>query len=355
MTKKRLFCIYTVMFLLVFSFSICAKVKQFGPSILLRPVTIRNVAYSSTGKLFAVPNFITAGSVGVFSVSENGRIASLPARLSERDFIRSAGVFYFKEEKENAPVMAFLPLPELLSGYSVSFFPGSDTLAIAGGDKVLIYETKNWKLVRSVTVTQNTTRVVFSPDGSMMAAVAGNKIYVLNTRNYSLMYMLYPEASNIFADVTFSGDNEKLAVFEYKNIVLDHAPRVRLYMSRNGTLDRDLPYFSEKITSAPGNHFPLLSFSPKDSAIAVTLEKSLRGKTVLIKSNDGTHIREFKGFCHAFSPDGSLFAGSGKVYSTSDWKELGRYGSSALCVSFSPTERALVVVSPETIKRYRIE
>ena len=57
--------------LAVSSFS---KVKQFGPVIALRPVTIKNVSYATSGKYFALPNFITAGSVGIFFVSSSGEI-----------------------------------------------------------------------------------------------------------------------------------------------------------------------------------------------------------------------------------------------------------------------------------------
>jgi hypothetical protein len=50
-----------------------AKVKQVGKTIQLRPVNIKNVAYASNGKSFAIPNFVTAGSVAIFFVSEQGK------------------------------------------------------------------------------------------------------------------------------------------------------------------------------------------------------------------------------------------------------------------------------------------
>jgi len=34
---------------------------------------------------------------------------------------------------------------------------------------------------------------------------------------------------------------------------------------------------------------------------------------------------------------------------------LGKHSNSAVCVTFSPTERVLLVVTPESIKRYRVE
>jgi len=332
-----------------------AGVKGIGPTIKLRPVNIKNVSYSPTGKFFAVPNMITAGSVGIFTVTQTGQIAAVPSRLSERDFSRSAGVFYYHEKKDDSRVMAFLPLPELLSGYSVTFLSKGDTLAVAGGDKVLFFESENWKQVRSVTISQNTTRAVFSPDGSTMAAVADGKIFVLDTRAYSLLYKLDPPRGSLFADVAFSNSGSKIAAFEYKNLLLDYQSRVRIFDSRTGVLDRDLPYFSDKPGTVPGARLPLLSFSPGDSAIAVTIEKTFLGKVLLIKSNDGTLIKQFTGFCHAYSPDGTLFAAGGKIYNTQTWKELGKYGNSAVCVTFSPTERVLVVITPENLKRYRIE
>ncbi len=341
--------------LLFASFSGYSRVKQVGPVIQLRPVNIKNVAYSPTGKFFAVPNMITAGSVGVFSVNQTGQIAAVPSRFSERDFFRSSGVFYYQEKNDESRVMAFLPLPELLSGYSVSFLPGGDTLAIAGGDKVLIYESANWKQIRTVTVTQNTSRAVFSPDGSLMAAVADGRVYVLDAKTYSLIYSLDPAQGHLFADIAFSHSSSKLAVFEYRNLMMDYQSRVRIFDSRTGGHDRDLPYFSDKPGTAPGARLPLLSYSAQDSAIAVTIEKTIMSKVLLVKSNDGTLIRQFKGFCHAFSPDGSLFAAGGRVYSTRNWKELGKYGNSAVCATFSPTERVLVVVTPESLKRFKIE
>ena len=352
--NRNIFSALLVVLLVVLSSSSQAKVKQLSPTVPLRPVAIKNVSYASSGKFFAVPNAITAGSVGIFSVAEDGKIAALPARFSEKSFSRSAGVFYYQGSKEGGPVVIFLPLPELLSGYSVSFTTAGDTLAIAGGDKVLIFEAEGWKQIRSVTITNNTTRAVFSPDGTMMAAVADGRVYVLNTRTYSLMYTLDPVAGHQFADVAFSHNNSKLAVFEYRTTVMDYASRVRIFMSSSGEQDRELPYLPDKISSAPGNHFPLLSYSPGDTVLAVTIEK-FRGKVALLKSNDGTVVREFKGLCHAYSPDGTLFAAGSKIYSTSTWESLGNFSSSALAVTFSPTERVLIVITPDTLRRYKIE
>jgi hypothetical protein len=178
---------------------------------------------------------------------------------------------------------------------------------------------------------------------------------MMETRNYSLLYTISAEKDHQLADIAFSRSGEKFAVYEYQTVTLDHTSRISIYQSSTGNHDRNLPYFAEKISSTPGNHYPLLSYSPKDSAIAVTLEKPLGGKILLVKSNDGALIREFKGYCHAFSPDGSLFSAGGQVYLTSDWTILGKHSNSAVCVTFSPTERVLLVVTPESIKRYRVE
>lgn len=251
--------------------------------------------------------------------------------------------------------MAFLPLQELLSGYSVSYTPSGDTLAVAGIDKVLLFDSETWRQIKSITVGNNTTRAVFSPDGKLLGVIAGGKLYMLETGNYSLLYTISAEKDHQFADIAFSGNSEKFAVFEFHTSTLEHSSRITIYQSSTGNHDRYLPYFPDKISGTPGSHYPLLSYSPRDSAIAVTLEKPLGGKIVLIKSNDGTLIREFKGYCHAFSPDGSLFSAGGQVYSTSDWTILGKHSKSALCAAFSPTERVLLIVTPENIKRYLIE
>jgi WD40 repeat protein len=332
-----------------------AKVKQIGNTILLRPVNIKNVAYASNGKSIAIPNFITAGSVAIFFVSEQGEIGSIPSRFALRDFVHTAGVFYYYSRKEQLPSMAFLPLQELLSGYSVSYSPSGDTLAVAGNDKILLFDSETRRQIKSVTIGSNTTRAVFSPDGKLLGAIAGGKLFMLETRNYSLLYTISAEKDHQLADIAFSSDGERFAVYEFQTITLDHTSRISIYESSTGNHDRNLPYFAEKISSTPGSHLPLLSYSPKDSAIAVTLEKPVGGKIVLIKSNDGALIKEFKGYCHAFSPDGSLLSAGGQVYSTSDWTVLGKHSKSALCAAFSPTERVLLVVTPENIKRYRIE
>lgn len=343
-----------VMLFTIFVFSIgFAKTREESPKISLRTVTIKNLAYSSNGKFFAVPNFISAGSVGVFKVSQSGKIPSIPDRLSERNFYRVAGVFYF-QAKDTTSDLIFIPQPELLSGWSVTFMNKGDTMAVAGSDKVFIYSTYKWKLEKTITVTQNTTRAIFSPDNSKLGVIADGKIYVLSTKDCSVIYTIEPETGSKFADIAFSESGEFLAAFEYRNVVLEHSSRIRIFQSVNGDIDRNLPYFDEAPGEVPGSHFPLVSFSSSDTALAVTLEKGIFGKTLLIKENDGMVIRNFKGLCHAFSPDGSLFATGGKIYSTRDWKEIGKYSSSATSIVFSPTERVLVVAAPDFLTRYRI-
>ncbi|HEX3020431.1 MAG TPA: hypothetical protein VHP36_09015 [Chitinispirillaceae bacterium] len=350
---KRLFMIlFTCVW---FSFPTFAKVKSVGQSIQLRPVNIKNVAYANNGKSFAIPNFVTAGSVALFFISEKGEVGSIPSRFSQKDFIHTAGVFYYYSRKDQLPSMAFLPLQELLSGYSVSYTPGGDTLAVAGADKVLLFDSQNWRQIKTLTLSNNTTRALFSPDGQMMAVIAGGKLFMLETRTYSSLYSISGENGHQLADIAFNSDGSKFAVFEYSTSTLEHTSRVLIYESKTGNQDRSLPYFSDKISNSPGAHFPLLSYSPKDSAIAVTLEKPIGGKVLLIKSNDGSTIKEFKGYCHAFSPDGSLFSAGGQIYSTTDWNELGSHSNSAICVAFSPVERVILVVTMENIKRYHIE
>ena len=348
---------YSQLLLLLISITVIsiAKSNVLPPSITLRPVPVKNIEYSPDGKLLAVPNLITAGSVGVFTVSQESKIAKLPSRFSDKDFYRNAGVFYFATKKKNEPPLVFLSLPELLTGYTVTFVPNGNELAIAGGEKVFMYNTSDWKPVRIITVSTNTTRVVFSPDGSKMGVIADGGIYVFETDSYSIKTSIQPETSHKFADIAFSQDGTLIAALEYRTLVLDHGIRVRLFSSQNGDIDRALPYFPDKLSSPPGNHFPLISFTPRDSALVVSLEKSIGSKTLLIKSNDGEILREFKGAHHAFSYDMIQLAVGGVIYSTSDWKEVRKYTRSALCCAFSPTDRTIVTVSHEKMQRFKIE
>ena len=139
-----------------------AKIKQVGKTIQLRPVNIKNVAYASNGKSFAIPNFVTAGSVAIFVVSEQGKVGWFRQFLPQR-FVHTSGVFYYYPRKEQFPSMAFLPLQELLSGYSVSYSPSGDTLAVAETTKsfcsIQIPETN-----QTITIGNNTTRAVLRMD-----------------------------------------------------------------------------------------------------------------------------------------------------------------------------------------------
>ena len=355
MTRNTGTFIIALLSLIAFNSTTSAKVKRFGPVMSIRPITIKNVAYSTSGRFIAVPNFITAGSVGVFKVSQSGNIVNVPARLSERNFYRAAGVFYFST-KDTSVDLIYILLPELLSGYSVSFSPIGDTLAIAGGDKVFIYSAGyRWKLEKTITLAQNTTRAVFSPDGSKLAVISQGKIYCLELKSGSTLYTIEPQGSNKFTDLSFSNNGSLLAAYEYQDIVLEHTSRIRIFQSVNGDIDRDLPWFTDKPAKVPGDHLPLVSFAPGDTALAVTIEKGFAGKIFLVKEVDGSLIRTFKGYCHAFSPDGSLFTAGGKVYSTKGWSEIGNFSNSANNAAFSPTERVIIATMPEEISRYRIE
>lgn len=351
--SNHITCILIVAFAFHFTQYIYAEVKEVKPRISLRPVTIKNIAYSADGKLFAVPNAITTGSVGVFTVSPEGKTIAAPARFSDKDFYRSRGVFYYSGHKDSLTDLAFLPLQEYSAGYSVSYSFDGDTLAICGSDKIIVYASGSWSLVRTIDL-KSVSRAVFSSDNASMAAIADGKIYLLKSPDFTVANTIEPEAGCKFADVAFSADNKLIAAFEYKNITLDHVSRIRLFFTDDGNEDRQLPWFSDKISSIPGNHFPLVSFLPSDSALSVTLEKSVFGKIAIIKSNDGKLIREFRGTCHAISPGGAFFAAGSTLYELSTWKAIGDFTKSANCMAFSGTGSYLVVVTPENIQRYKI-
>jgi WD40 repeat protein len=343
-----------LLFLSAFS-PVYSKTIHLSPEIPVRPLPVRNIEYSPDGKLIAVPNLITAGSVAIFSVSAESKIAALPSRVTDKNFYRIAGVFYFANPKKDAPELVYLNLPELLSGYSVSFSPSGDELAIAGGDKVYIYTTKDWKQAHTITISQNTTRCIYSSNGEYMAALADGKIYILNTANYSVRATIEPATGHLFADMAFSQDCSIVATLEYRNIVMDHTPRVRLFSSRNGDIERELPYLEEKLGDTPGGHFPMISFTPTDSALIVSCDKAFGAKTVIIKSNDGSRIRDLKGAHHKLSPDMSMIAVGGTIYDMGTWNVLGKYSTGTLSCAFSPTDRTIVAVGVESMKRYKIE
>jgi WD40 repeat protein len=332
-----------------------SKTIHLSPEIPVRPLPVRNIEYSSDGKLIAIPNLITAGSVAIFTVSDESKIAALPSRVSDKNFYRVAGVFYFANPKKDAPELVYLNLPELLSGYSVSFSPAGDQIAIAGGDKIYIYTTKDWKQAHTITISQNTTRCIYSSNGQYLAALSDGKIYIFNTMNNSVRATIEPATGHLFADMTFSQDCSIIAALEYKNIVMDHTPRVRLFSSQNGDIERELPYLEEKLNDNPGQHYPLISFTPADSALVVSCDKAFGAKTMVIKSNDGSKIRELKGGHHKVSPDMSMIAVGGTIYDTGTWNALGKYATGALCAAFSPTDRTIAAVSVESVKRYKIE
>ncbi len=332
------------------------KIKETGKPLAIRQITIRNIAYSFDGRIFAVPNFVTAGSVAIFWVNEQGEIAPVPSRLSEKKFVRSSGLFYLQKAKETDPPMAFITLPELLSGYSVDFAGNGLTLAVAGGSTVNIYDGNNkWEKVKSLTIGQSVSRAVLSRDGAYAAAISDGKLFLFSAPDYKHIATIEPADDCRFGDAAFSNNGRFIAVFEYRFAMFDLRSRLRIYRSEDGGFERDLPYFPARPSSEPGIHLPLVSWAPDDTALAVTIHTSFTGKVYLIKSNDGTIIREFKGFCHCFSPDGTLFAAGGRVFSVRDWSVLGSVPHSTVACAFSPTERVIIVVTSDSIRRFRIE
>lgn len=334
-----------------------AKVHRIGTPITLRPVVIRNVAYNARGTIFAVPNTVSAGSVALYWVNEKGEIAPVPSRVSEKNFVRSSALYFLRKKAEGEPSMAFASLPELLSGYSVDFSETGDTLAIAGGERVYIYSGngENWSKEREIVVASLATRAVFSHDGRRLAVLSEGKMLLFSTSDYRLEATVEPEAGSKFTDVAFSHDNTKCALFEFRAVLMDFGARIRMYDCANLRPDRDLPWFSQRPSKEPGVHLPLVTFSPGDTLLAVTLPATITGKIFLIRSNDGTIEKEFNGYCHAFSRDGTLFVADNTVYSVNGWVKLGKIpGSTVTCV-FSPTERVLIAVTNDAIKRFRVE
>jgi WD40 repeat protein len=244
-SSVRLFKHVVALFFVSTSFSVVSpaysKTIQLQPVIPLRPIPVRNIEFSPDGKFLAVPNLITAGSIGIFTVSEESKISSLPSRVRERDFYRVAGVSYFANPKKNAPALIYLNLPELMSGYTVAFSPDGKELAVSGGDKITMYSTNDWKQSRTITMGRNANRCIFSPDGKHLAALADGQIYIIETSMYNVRATIEPATNHLFADMTFNADGSIIATLEYRNIVMDHVPRVRLFSTINGDIERELP------------------------------------------------------------------------------------------------------------------
>ncbi len=333
-----------------------AKVREIRPRLTIRPVAVRNVSYRADGGVFAIPNFVSAGSVALFQVNEQSDIAAVPARLSEKDFMRSSGLFFLRKQSDHDPFMAFVPLAENLSGYAVDFSATGGLLAIAGGNQVLLYDSDaEWEIVKSLTIGQSVTRAVFSSDGKRLAILADGKLYLFSTETYAAVATIEPVPDCRFCDVTFSSDNSRCAVMEYRTVMFEGAARIRIFYARNGAHDRDLPPLPARLSSEPQQNLPLLSYAPGDTLLAVTVPAGFAGKVFLLKSNDGTVVNEFKGYCHAFSPDGTMFVADGKVLSIRDWSILGKLPRSTRTCAFSPTEPVIVCVTQESIRRFRIE
>ncbi len=346
--------IFSTLIFLFSTFCSYAKSIEVKPRIPIRPVTIKNISYSTNGHFFAIPNYITTGSVGVFTFSPTGKTVAVPSRFSEKDFYRSRGVFFYSGKKDTLTDLTFIPLQEYSPGYSVSFTNQGDTLAVSGGDRITIFTSDNWNIVKTIDL-KLVSRAVYSFDNKKIAAIADGKIYLFNSGDYTVSSIIEPEQGCKFADVTFSNDGKIMAAFEYKNIIMEHTSRVRLFLSENGNEERQLPWFTDKLSTAPGHHFPLISYLPNDTAICITIEKSLFGKIAIVKSNDGSLIRDFKGNCHAVSLKKSLFAAGGSIYDLSTWNKVGNFSKYALCLSFDPSMSYLSVLTLENIQRVKID
>lgn len=341
--------------LLVAAFSY-GKTREIKPRIPIRQVNVRNIAYGADGTVFAVPNIVSAGSVALFEVSSQSEITSIPSRLSEKDFVHSSGLFYLRKKDNTDPFMAFIALPELLRGYTVDFSQAGTMLAVAGGNQAVVYNgSGDWEKVRSLTIGVSVTRAVFSPDGSRLAVIADGKIYLFSTETFAALATIEPVPECTFCDVAFSNDNTRCAAYEFRTVMFDAGARIRIFSAKNGRHDRDFPPFPVRPSEEPQQHLPLLSYAPGDTLIAATVQTAFTGKVFLVRSNDGTVSREYKGYCHAFSPDGSMFVAQGKVFSTEDWSVLGTIPRTTRTCAFSPTEPVVICATLNAIRRFRIE
>lgn len=329
------------------------KAEELKPRLSLRQIAVKNVAISSTGKYIAIPNFITTGSVGLFTVSPDGDIANVPARLTEKDFYRSRGVFYYAGKKDTLTEMVFIPLQEFSKGYTVSFAHNADSLMICGSDKLFIYSVKNISLLKTIDL-KGVSRAVFSNDNSMIAAVADGKIYLIKSTDLSSTVIIEPENGCRFADITFSSDNRFVAAYEHKSQMLDFSARVRIIATDNGSEDRRFPWLTEKLSSEPANHFPLISYLPSDSALVLTLEKPVFGKVIVIKSLDGAKVKELKGTSHTVSISRNLIAAGNSIYNLVNWEKIGDISGAVLSMSFASESPDLIVTTLDKVIRYKV-
>jgi WD40 repeat protein/class 3 adenylate cyclase len=228
-------------------------------------------------------------------------------------------------------------------GIAVS--PDGETLAITQrGGTVELLETATLQRRRTVRAMEGfAAAVAFSPNGRLLAVGGeGGGITLWNARTLRPAGVLRGLSADIQA-LAFSPDGESIAAAE----VSAERPRLHVWHVRRRALAMraDTP----EVTS--------LAFSPDGRLLALA---GIDGGTEIRDARSGRVVKRIPaaGLSRsvAFSPDGSLLAvgqfdGEGQLYSTENWKPLGRrleaHAQRIVSVEFSHDGRSLATSSAD--------
>lgn len=185
---------------------------------------------------------------------------------------------------------------------ALAWSPSGGTLAVAAGNKLLLYQSADWQLSTSVELGALTRGLAFSPDGARLASGSQDgylRIWLhdqLLQEGASAPTITLPAHHKGVNSVSFSPDGSLIASGGNDAIA-------RFWNPDNGEL----------VGMAIGGTFaiPSLDFSPEGTVIGVVNGDLLRLRQVGSERITGTFQAEAPMFDIDFTPDGSLIAVSG--------------------------------------------
>lgn len=332
------------------------SLKEIKPAVPIR-TTVRNIAYSPDGAWLAIPNLITAGSVGVLSIRPDGGIPEVPRAFSPQDFGRVGSVFRYMGSTHGgeAADLIFVQLPEHLPGYCVAFSPDGAALAIGGRDSVWLYDVASWKRLDLIPMPDAVESVAFSADGTLLAVAHGGGMALLKLPEGEKVESVSCGAERRFADVAFSHDGKLLAAFEHhRGDGADY--RVRRWDLVDYREIGPLEFPDTGPVNPSGDHLPLIGFSADNSLLAVALERFV-SRVVFVKQATREVVHTLKrGRCFDFSPNGRLVAVNGSIYASGDLnkKEYTIRAGFVRGVAFAPNGREIATLTDTEVRRWRL-